>query len=110
MKKGQTGTLNWGKNETSRVKIVDIDTYSSLPSDVWMEYLDDETHRPLVHPEFGASPIIKASILLPAAVVDMVFTPDDERERGITITSVSGDDYESRFTKYIQKNFPKRLE
>ena len=24
MKKGQTGTLNWGKNETSRVKIVDI--------------------------------------------------------------------------------------
>jgi hypothetical protein len=108
MIKGQTGTLNWGKNETSRVIIVDIDTYSSLPSDVWMEYLDDETHRPLIHPDFGKSPMVKGSILLPEAVVDMVLTPDNERERGIVITSVSDNDYESRLTKYIEKNFPKK--
>ena len=72
-----TGVITFDSS-SSKVKLVDIDTYpaSGMRSDYWFEYLDDETNRPLVHPDFGKDDMIKSSILLPEGLVYKVFTKD----------------------------------
>lgn len=71
--KGDTGILTFGNNSTSKVKCIEVDNYSSLPKDYWFEYEEDENNRPLVHPEFGKSDLIKSSILLPEFIASVSF-------------------------------------
>ena len=80
VKAGQTGRINFGNKGTSRVRIVEIEKSKSgmFPTDYWLTYAEDETNRPLVHPNFGQNPIIKSEILLPEGLFKQVFTPDEE--------------------------------
>ena len=73
---GQTGTMNWQDGTSSRVRVVDKDTYTHMPTDYWFEYEEGETNKQLVHPDFGNSTLIKAEILLPEGLIDYIFTPD----------------------------------
>lgn len=54
VKVGDTGIITFGDETTSRVVISKIHTYpaTGMPADIVLTYLDDETHRPLVHPDF----------------------------------------------------------
>lgn len=67
-----TGIITFGVGDTSKVKVVDVQTYPStgLPTDYWFWYLDDETNRPLVHPDFDEK------FPLPEGLMEMVFTKD----------------------------------
>lgn len=77
---GKTGVLSFGDGSKSRVKLVEIEYSKSgmFPTDYWLEYAEDETHRPLVHPDFGKNDIIKTEILLPEFLFQQVFTLDEE--------------------------------
>ena len=77
MNKGQTGTITWGDGKTSKVEVVDVESYSVMPTDYWFKYRDEETYRPLIHPDFGKEDYIKSEILLPEGLVDLVFTKDE---------------------------------
>jgi hypothetical protein len=89
-----TGTIKWGDGTTSRVVIKKVETYSWLPSDYWIDYAEGETHKPLVHPDFGTKPEIKAPILLPEEIFFRVFIRD------VNITS-----FEYKLDQYIKANF-----
>ena len=75
MNVGDLGIITWGDKTTSKVKIVGIETYSLMPTDFWLEYMDTEQNRPLIHPDYGKEDIIKAPILLPEGLMDLVYQP-----------------------------------
>jgi hypothetical protein len=51
-KTGDTGVITFGNGTTSRVRISKIHNYSFMPTDYVMTYMNDETNRPLIHPDF----------------------------------------------------------
>ena len=59
---GKTGTLKFRNGSTAKVRIVTIDTYKCIQSgdDYWLEYVEGETNKLLVHPEYVKSPVIKS--------------------------------------------------
>ena len=73
MKIGEIGIIKWGDGKESKVRIIDIESYSFMPTDYWLEYLESESYRPLVHPDLGISEDIKSSILLPEGLMNMVY-------------------------------------
>lgn len=78
-KVNQIGVVTFGDKTTSRVKIIHIDTYpaSGMPNDLVFQYLEEETHRPLVNhvlEQFGHP---KGSFNLPEGLADMVFKIDN---------------------------------
>jgi hypothetical protein len=75
MKIGDLGIIKWGNGTTSKVRIVDVETYSFMSTDYWLEYLDTEENRPLIHPDYGKEDIIKSQILLPEGLMDLVYEP-----------------------------------
>jgi hypothetical protein len=68
---GNTGRLKFDSGE-SRVEVVAIDN-GMLGDDVWFNYLEEETHRPLIHENYDVLPkdIIKAPIVIPRSMLDM---------------------------------------
>lgn len=96
-KVGTTGIITDADGLTSKVTIVGKETYSMFPTDYWLEYDSDETHRPIIHPEFGKNPMIKAPILLPELLLFKVFTPNVIVEKE--------DDFQIRVDTYIENNF-----
>ena len=95
--KGKTGIIDWGEGKTSKVVIKEVDTYSYLPTDYWLDYLPGETHKPLVHPDYGHKSIIKAPILLPEGILVRVFTADVSEEEKST--------FDYKLKQYIKDNF-----
>lgn len=77
-KTGDTGVITFGNGTTSRVRISKIHTYSSMPTDYVLTYEDDETNRPLVHPDFVVYEDNKKidSFPLPEGLLVQVFTKD----------------------------------
>lgn len=73
---GQTGIMTWADGTTSKVRVVGKETYSFMPNDYWFEYVEGETNKQLVHPDFGVSDFIKSEILLPEGLIDHIFTAD----------------------------------
>jgi hypothetical protein len=94
---GKTGTIKWGDNTSSRVVVKEIESYSWLPSDYWLEYQEEETHRPVIHPDYGVSKIIKAPIILPSDLFFRLFTPDVTEEDKAT--------FSYRLNQYVKENF-----
>ena len=92
---GTTGTIKFGDNSIAKVIIKNIDTYSYMPTDYWLDYQEGEMNKQLVHPEYGSNPIIKAEILLPEGLLDKVFTPDNLIE----------DEYAKQLAFYLATNF-----
>lgn len=66
---GKTGTMKFKNGTTARVRIVDIDTYKNFTPDYWLEYMEGETNKLLVHPGYGKNDLIKSEILLPEVLV-----------------------------------------
>jgi len=50
---GDTGIITFGNGSTARVRITKVSTYSFMPTDYILTYEDDETNRPLVHPDLS---------------------------------------------------------
>lgn len=73
MKVGTKGTMEF-KTGISRVFIAKIQTYpaSGMPSDYFFDYEENETNRPLIHPEFGTP------FPIPEGLVSTLFTPTEE--------------------------------
>lgn len=100
LNQNDTGILKFGDNTTARVRVVSVDHSRSgmFPTDYWFEYEKGETNKQIVHPDFGKSPIIKSSVVLPEGLVAMVFTKDGgsvEEEK---------DEYEQMLDAYLDKN------
>ena len=73
IKVGSIGTLTWGDGTISKVEIVDIH-YGSYNKDYWLKYLEEETHRPLIHPDYNKNKnYIKSEILLPELIFKKSF-------------------------------------
>ena len=77
-KVGDTGIITFGNGTTSRVKIVKVQTYGSMPSDYFLEYEKGETNRPLSHPDFVRyDEGEKIDVFpLPEGLLERVFTKD----------------------------------
>ena len=45
MEIGQISTITFNDNTTAKIKLVHIDTYSTMPSDYWFDYVDGETNK-----------------------------------------------------------------
>jgi hypothetical protein len=75
IKEGQTAILTCddqdGNEVKSKVRLKEIETHSFMPADFWFEYLDDSP-KPIVHPDFGKSSIIKTELLLPEMLVEIL--------------------------------------
>ncbi len=71
-----TGTITFGDNSTSKVELIDIKTYSSLPSDYVFKYKKEETHRPLTNPALVTLGYEEGLFNLPEMLVNMVFKKD----------------------------------
>lgn len=113
LKVNQTGTLSFGEKGSSKVRIVEIEPSRSgiFPTDYWFEYLEEETNRPLIHPDFGKSDIIKSEILLPEGLVKMVFTPDLETSKNKNLEESLTDEYEIKLNTYLkEKMLPENYE
>jgi hypothetical protein len=67
---GDTGVITFSEDSKAKVQVVDKTTYPStgLPPNYWFWYLDDETNRPLVHPDY------EDKFPLPEGLVNRVFT------------------------------------
>ena len=80
MEIGVKGTIEFKDGTKSRVILKDIDTYpaSGMPPDYWFGYQEDETHRPVVHPDFGKKDFIKSEILLPELFAFRVFEKETD--------------------------------
>lgn len=89
-----TGTIRWADGTTSRVVIKEVVTYSWLPADYWIDYEPGESHRPLVHPDWGTKEGIKAPILLPEELFFRSFTRDRDPNS-----------FEYKLDEYIKANF-----
>lgn len=80
VKVGDTGIIEFGNGTTSRVRITKIYTYPStgMPTDIVLTYEDDETNRPLVHPNFVQNEDGKKieSFPLPEDIFEQVFMKD----------------------------------
>lgn len=72
MNAGDLGTITFGDNSTARVKFVK----ECRVLGYWLKYTDEETHRPLSHPDFGKEPSIISEILLPPFLFDIVVKMD----------------------------------
>jgi hypothetical protein len=94
---GKIGTINWSDGTSSRVLVKEVETYSCLPTDYWLEYLHEETHRPIIHPDYEINPIIKSQLLLPEGIFFRVFVPD--------ITEEDKKEFSYRLNQYIKENF-----
>lgn len=94
---GQTGTMNWKDGTSAKVKLVDKETYSTMPSDYWFEYQEGETNKQLVHPDYGKSDFIKSEIVLPEGLIDYLFVPDKPE--------YAEDSFEAKLEDCLQKNF-----
>jgi len=93
----KTGIITWSDKTISKVFIKEVEVYSHLPANYWLDYVDGEVHRPIIHPEWGIKDYIKSPILLPEALFFRVFTAD------ITEQDKKGFDY--RLMQYIRENF-----
>lgn len=89
---GQNCIIDFGDNGTAKIRLVAIDTYSSMPSDYWFEYREGETNKQLIHPDYNpeSKGFIKAEILLPYGLVNRVVKIEHDE-----------DSYEYRFEKYV---------
>jgi hypothetical protein len=66
---GDTGSMFFNK-VASKVKVIQIDK-GYLGTDVWFDYEENETVRPLIHPSYNVLPkkVIAGPILLPLALL-----------------------------------------
>jgi hypothetical protein len=98
-----TCTITFGDETTARVRVVNIDHSKSgmFPSDYWFEYLEGETNRQIIHPDFGKSNFIKSELLLPEGLVAMVITKDGENK---PIGAKPIDEYEQKLNEYLENN------
>jgi hypothetical protein len=71
MEIGSTGTLTFGDGTSAKVRLVDVDNIA-----YWLEYVEGETNRQIIHPDFGKSPFIWSEIVLPPAWFRVVVKPD----------------------------------
>ena len=94
MEIGQISTITFNDNTTAKIKLVHIDTYSTMPSDYWFDYVDGETNKQLIHPEYLKNPIIKSPIVLPIGLVELIIKPD------LDVNS-----YEYKLEEYLKNNF-----
>ncbi len=94
MEIGQISTITFNDNTTAKIKLVHIDTYSTMHSDYWFDYVDGETNKQLIHPEYLKSSIIKSPIVLPIGLVELIIKPD------LDINS-----YEYKLEEYLKNNF-----
>lgn len=94
MEIGQISTITFNDNTTAKIKLVHIDTYSTMPSDYWFDYVDGETNKQLIHPEYLENPIIKSPIVLPIGLVELIIKPD------LDVNS-----YEYKLEEYLKNNF-----
>lgn len=95
--RGKTGTITWGDKSTSKVIVKEVETYSWLPTDYWLDYSPDETNKPVIHPDWGVKKIIKAPILLPEALFFRMFKAD--------LTEEDKQTFDYRLKEYIHDNF-----
>jgi len=95
---GKTGTITWSNKSTSKVILKEIQTYFCLPSSYWLDYLPEETNKPVIHPDWGVKEIIKAPILLPEELFFRVFKAD--------ITEEDKQKFDYKLKEYIRNNFP----
>ena len=94
MEIGQISTITFNDNTTAKIKLVHIDTYSTMPSDYWFDYVDGETNKQLIHPEYLKSSIIKSPIVLPIGLVELIIKSE------IDVSS-----YEYKLEEYLKNNF-----
>ena len=100
---GDKGVLTFGDNTKARVKVVDIDTHSYVPTDYWFEYEEGETNKQIVHPEFGKQSYIKSSVVLPETLVSMVFKKTNSKEE----QELEENSFEYKLQEYLDKNMAK---
>ncbi len=94
MEIGQISTITFNDNTTAKIKLVHIDTYSTMPSDYWFDYVDGETNKQLIHPEYLKSSIIKSPIVLPIGLVELIVKSD-----------LDTNSYEYKLEEYLKNNF-----
>jgi hypothetical protein len=97
-----TCTITFGDDTTARLRVVSVDPSRSgmFPTDYWFEYLEGETNKKIVHPEFGKSSFIKSELVLPETLVAKVITKDGD-DRPIGAEPI--DEYEENLKAYIKK-------
>lgn len=66
---GKTVTMKFKNGTTAIVRIKEIKQYNMFPNDYWLEYMEGETNKLLVHPDYGKNDLIKSEILLPEVLV-----------------------------------------
>lgn len=66
---GKTGTMKFRDGSTAKVRVVDIKHYRMFPSDYWLEYMEGETNKKLIHHDYGKNNSIKSEILLPEVLL-----------------------------------------
>ena len=100
---GEVVSLNFADNSIAKVRLVEIEYSRSgmFPDDYWFEYIEGETNKKIVHPDFKKSPLIKSEILLPKGLVDLVIT----RKNNLQDIQIS--EYDSKLKKYLEKNMRK---
>lgn len=71
MKEGQEGIITFGDKSTAKVRLVKNEV-TSIINNYWLEYVEGETNKQLVHPDYGKKDIILSEILLPEFLFNKV--------------------------------------
>lgn len=100
---GEVVSITFADNSVAKVRLVEIEHSRSgmFPDDYWFEYVEGETNKQVVHPDFKKSPLIKSEILLPEGLVDLVIT------RANNLQDIQISEYDSKLKKYLEKNMRK---
>ncbi len=80
MKKIEIGdiiTIQFDNGTTSKIICIDIDKSSYLEDDYWFNYCDDETNRPLIHPDLGKKPMIKGHLCFTEPMLLKIIKEDE---------------------------------
>ena len=101
---GEVVNMTFADNSVAKVRLVEIEQSRSgiFPDYYWFEYVEGETNKQVVHPDFKKSPLIKSEILLPKILVDLVIT----RKNNLQDIQIS--EYDSKLKKYLEKNIRKK--
>lgn len=92
-------TIKFSDGTTAKLELIEIVQNSYTPNDYWFNYIDGETNRQLVHPDYGKKSFIKGEVLLPEGLVDLIIDFEDDNE------NIDIDSFEYQLNKYLDNNF-----
>jgi hypothetical protein len=79
MEEGQIAILKTDDGKSAKVRLEEIQRGSGIfPPDYWFSYVDDipQKDKPIVHPDFGKSPIIKHEVVFPEGLIERLIEMD----------------------------------